>query len=256
MTRKKTVSLDRLSRYLNDYLSVADIPDDSMNGLQVEGAARISKAAFAVDACQASFRAAARAGAEILIVHHGLFWGKMEPIAGIMKKRLSTLFENGLSLYAVHLPLDCHPEVGNNTQLAALLGLINRGKFAAYKSTEIGVMAEPLEPLERRKLRRRIEQQLNAPADLLPFGPDRIRRIGIVSGGGDFAIGEAEQMGCDTLLTGETSHQVYHLAEERKLNVIFAGHYATETVGLKALAAHVSKRFAIECRFLAAPTGY
>ena len=256
MAPKKTVTLNRLTRYLNGYLSVPDIYDDSLNGLQIEGSYRISKAAFAVDACQASFRATARAGAEILIVHHGLFWGKPEPITGILKKRIATLFENGISLYAVHLPLDCHPEVGNNVQLAGLFDLAVRGKFAGYKGIEIGVLAEPPEPLDRAKLLQMIERKLNTPADLLPFGPGLIQRIGIVSGGGDFAVAEAGQCGCDTLITGETSHQVYHVAEERKINVIFAGHYATETVGLKALAAHISNRFSIECRFLAAPTGY
>ncbi len=251
-----SITRDRLIRYLDGYLAVLEIQDDSMNGLQIGGSPRISKAAFAVDACQESFRAAARVGAEILIVHHGLFWGKMEPITGMMKTRISTLFDNDISLYAVHLPLDCHDEVGNNVQLAGLFDLNLQGKFAVYKGTQIGVLAGPPKPLAREKLLRKIEQKLNTTAELLSFGPGTVKKIGLVSGGGDFAVAEARRNGCDTLITGETSHLVYHVAKEQRINVIFAGHYATETVGLKALAGHISNRFSIECRFLAAPTGY
>lgn len=256
MAKHNSVTRDRLTRYLDGYLDVPAIADDSVNGLQVEGSPRISRAAFAVDACQKSFRAAARVGAQILIVHHGLFWGKREAVTGIMKKRIATLFEHDISLYAVHLPLDCHAEVGNNVQLAALMGLTIRGKFADYKGTRIGVLAEPPKPLAREKLLRSIEQKLSTRAELWSFGAAVARRIGLVSGGGDFAVAEARRDGCDTLITGETSHQVYHIAKEERINVIFAGHYATETVGLKALAGHVTNRFGIDCRFLAAPTGY
>ena len=256
MAKQNSVTRDRLIRYLDSYLAVPVISDDSMNGLQIEGSARISRAAFAVDACQKSFQAAARVKAEILIVHHGLFWGKMEAITGIMKKRISSLFEKNTSLYAVHLPLDCHDEVGNNVQLAALFGLTRRGKFADYKGLQIGVLAEPPKPLAREKLLHNIEQKLNTKAELLSFGAATVKKIGLVSGGGDFAVAEAKRNGCDTFITGETSHQVYHVAKEERINVIFAGHYATETVGLKALAGHVSSRFGINCQFLAAPTGF
>lgn len=252
----KTVTRDRLVDYLDEYLLVGSIQDDSPNGLQVQGGAKVGKLAFAVDASAQTIGAAAKSRADMLIVHHGLFWKGHQQIVGSLHKRLSMLIKNDLSLYAVHLPLDCHPEVGNNVELARLFGLEAAGRFALYKGTEIGTVARCAVPMKREDLRETVEKALDSPADLLPFGPPRVRRVGIVSGEAGRFAEEAQRLGCDALVTGESSHSAYHLARDAGINVVYGGHYATETVGLRALERHLKKRFGISCKFIPAPTGY
>jgi len=191
----------------------------------------------------------------MLIVHHGLFWKGHQQIVGSLHKRVSRLIKNELSLYAAHLPLDCHPEVGNNVELVRMLGLVEAGRFAPYKGTEIGTMATTTSPLRREDLRAKVEKVLESPADLLPFGPPRVKRVGIVSGEAGRFAEEAQRIGCDALVTGESSHSAYHLARDAGINVVFGGHYATETVGLRALERQVIKEFGISCKFIPAPTG-
>jgi dinuclear metal center YbgI/SA1388 family protein len=256
MGSNQTVNRQTLVGYLDNYLKIGEIEDKSLNGLQVEGKRRISRAAFAVDACLQTIRAAARGGADILIVHHGLFWSRDELITGVMRHRIAALIENKMSLYAVHLPLDCHKEVGNNVQLARLLGFKIGDRFANYHGVKIGYLADITRSVSRGDLASLIEKKLNTRTDTLAFGPSKIKRVGIVSGGAaDFAA-EASDLGCQAFVTGETSHIAYHLAKEARINVIYAGHYATETVGVKALAGHLRHRFSLDCRFVAAPTGY
>jgi dinuclear metal center YbgI/SA1388 family protein len=256
MTKKKSISRKKLVSYLDTFLAVPSITDDAHNGLQVEGAPRISKAAFAVDACLQTVRLAARSRANILIVHHGLLWGgRNQPITGVMKDRISLLLSHRISLYASHLPLDYHDEVGNNVMLARLLDLNILGKYASYKGTDIGVLAGPKKDLKRTELVRKLEKALHTSAKILPFGPSAIKKAGIVSGDGAFAIADTKNRDADTLITGETEHIAYHFAKEAKLNMICAGHYATETVGVKALAAHLREKFLIDCEFISAPTG-
>ena len=252
----KTFDRSALVKYLDDYLNVAVIPDRSQNGLQVEGRSRVHRAAFAVDASLSTIRAAVRLGAQVLVVHHGLFWSGNERITGIMRKRVGALIENDVSLYAAHLPLDCHQEVGNNVELARLLGLELGERFADYHGVKIGYLARSASPITRPALSRAIEETLRCRVARLDAGPPRIRRIGIVSGGAaEFAV-EASELGCDALVTGETSHAAVDLAREAHINMFFAGHYASETVGVKALARHLRRRFGLDCRFVSAPTGY
>jgi dinuclear metal center YbgI/SA1388 family protein len=251
-----SVTRSRLVRYLDDYLRIASIPDKSLNGLQVEGRARIERAAFAVDASLETIRAAARAKADIFVVHHGLFWSRNERITGVMRRRIGALVESGLSLYAAHLPLDCHEEVGNNAEIARLLGLEIEERFGDYHGVLIGYTARAPKPVGRSALARSVEKALRCRVELLNFGPARVRRVGIVSGGAaEFAV-EAKALGCEAFVTGETSHSAYHAVKEAGINVIFAGHYASETVGVKALARHLERKFGLECRFLPAPTGF
>jgi dinuclear metal center YbgI/SA1388 family protein len=252
---KRTVTLSVLEDYLDRYLNVDGIPDRSLNGLQVEGARRVRRAAFAVDASLSAIRAAARADAEILVVHHGLFWERNERITGFMRKRIRALLENDISLYAAHLPLDCHPEVGNNVEIARLLGLEIGEKFADYHGVEIGYLTRAKTALTRLRLARSLGKALQCRVTRLDAGPSRIRRVGIVSGGAaEFAV-EAKERGCDALVTGETSHSAFHPAVEAGINVFFAGHYASETIGVKALARHLRDVFGIECGFIPTPTG-
>jgi dinuclear metal center YbgI/SA1388 family protein len=251
-----SVRRDDFVAHLDRYLRVADIPDSSPNGLQVQGADGIARVAFAVDASVKTIRAAAAARANILIVHHGLWWGGHEPIVGNMHARVAALIENEMSLYAAHLPLDCHGKVGNNVELARLLSLRVADTFGEYKGVVIGVVATATPSVRLDTFVEKIERKLTTSAGLLAFGPASIRRVAIVSGAGAGFVEAAARAKCDALLTGESSHAAYHPASEARINVIFAGHYATETVGLEALQRHVRKRFGLAGIFIPAPTGY
>lgn len=160
-----------------------------------------------------------------------------------------------VSLYAAHLPLDAHPEVGNNVSLARLLELEVVGPFGTYHGVTIGLEARPPEPVPAAELARRLQERLNSPVTLQAYGPPRVRRVGIVSGGGAELIRQAAEQGLDLFLTGERSHTFFHEAEERGLHVLYAGHYATETLGLQALGRHLSERFGLSTTFLHLPTG-
>jgi dinuclear metal center YbgI/SA1388 family protein len=246
---------DELVAYLNDYLQVQSIEDSSNNGLQVEGGGEVTRLAFAVDAGLAAFEGAQAAGAQMLIVHHGLFWSKPVIVTGIHRRRLGVLFDAGISLYAVHLPLDLHGEVGNNVTLARWLELKDVGPFGNYKGQPIGVKGRLPETLSLEQFTARVEEILGEPViRVWPFGSETVERVGIVSGGAGFLAEQAAAAGVDVYLTGEMSHNVYHGTRELALNVVYGGHYATETAGLKALAEHLAARFGLEFVFLDLPT--
>lgn len=250
-----TIARDALVSWLDEYLDVGSWRDKSLNGLQVEGAERVTTVATAVDAAEATFALAAEAGAEFLIVHHGLFWGSVEPVAGPLRKRLTALLDGGLSLYAAHLPLDAHPEVGNNAVLAELLELEEREPFGIWDGEPIGVRGRLHQAARREELAGRLEALLGARPEVLPFGPERIARIGVVSGDAASLVGEAANAGLEAFVTGETSHVAWHAAREHGINLFFAGHYATETVGVRALGERIEAVFGAEVVFLDAPTG-
>jgi dinuclear metal center YbgI/SA1388 family protein len=212
--------------------------------------------AFSVDASLQTIRAAVRARAQMMVVHHGLWWGDHEQIVGNMHARVSALIRADLSLYAAHLPLDCHPEVGNNVELARLLGLQALDWFGEYRGTKIGLIAQPAKELRRAALLATIEAELGGAPEVLAFGSERIRRVAILSGSGAMFSEEAGRAGCDTLITGESSHTAYHMAKETGVNLVFAGHYATETVGVRALGQRMKKLYPITTKFIPAPTGY
>lgn len=250
------MKLDELSTYLDDYLRVDDFDDVSQNGLQVEGPEEIAKVAFATDGCLASFEQAVTANAELLVVHHGLFWDKPLRLVGPHFRRVGTLLEGGCGLYAVHLPLDAHAEVGNNAEMARLLELRDKQPFGEYHGTQIGVAGRLEIPLDMPALIGRVVKALGTtPVRVLDHGPEKAHRIGCISGGAASMMGQAVDAGLDTYITGETSHAHFHEVEERGLNVIFAGHYATETLGVKALARHLEEQFGLETVFLEIPTG-
>jgi dinuclear metal center YbgI/SA1388 family protein len=253
---KPPVHRDELVAHLDRYLRVAEIPDSSPNGLQVQGRDRVRRVAYAVDASVETIAAAARARAGVLVVHHGLWWGRHEPIVGNMHRRVAALIESSLSLYAAHLPLDCHAEVGNNAEIARLLRLRVSSTFAAYQGVDVGLIATAPRPVRRDAFLAGIEQALGSKASLLPFGPATIRRVAVVTGNGAMFAEAAARAGCDVLVTGESAHAAVHPAKEARVNLIFAGHYATETVGLKALDRHVQRRFGLPGVFIPAPTGY
>lgn len=247
--------LTSLVAYLNDYLAVRDVPDykEAYNGLQMEGRAEIRRIAVAVDACKATIAQAIAGGADMMIVHHGLFWGAKAPVTGMYYQRLALLIKNDLALYSCHVPLDAHPEVGNNHVLARLLGLSVSGLWGEMEGVPMGVYADV--NITRDDLAARIRSVLQIEPHVIATGPSELKRIGIVTGAAGTWVEKAQARGIDTLLTGEGPHHTYFDAEERGLNLIFAGHYATETVGVKALAQHLQERFGLETFFIDHPTG-
>jgi dinuclear metal center YbgI/SA1388 family protein len=250
------MKLKKLTAYLDHTLSIKDFAaDSSMNGLQVEASSDIRRIATAVDVSDRSIRKAASWGADLLIVHHGLFWGEPVPITGVMAKRIELLLSKGVSLYAAHLPLDAHPDIGNNAQLAGLLGLERRERFGNYHGMIIGLCGVFTRPLAPAGIARKLKTGLGADSRIFTFGAERVRKLGIVSGAGASLVGDAAAAGCDTLLTGETSHSAYHPAREARLNLVCGGHYATETVGVRALGDLLTAEFGLPMKFIDIPTG-
>jgi dinuclear metal center YbgI/SA1388 family protein len=245
-----------LVHYLDEYLriaeEVADAPE-ALNGLQVGNSGEVTRLAAAVDLCEATVRLAAEQRADCLLVHHGLYWGGLRPLVGPAYSRVAGLLKGNIALYAAHLPLDRHPDVGNNTVLARMLGITVRGEFGSYHGAPIGVWGDYSG--KREDLTWAVTKVLGTAPRLFPFGPERVQRVGIVTGAGGSLIPQAAAAGLDTYITGEGQHWTFFDAEELHLNVLFAGHYATETVGVKALAEHLSKKFALPWVFLDHPTG-
>ncbi len=245
-----------LVAYLNDYLRVKEIHDRSQNGFQVEGPEEVTRVAFAVDGCQAVFDQAVAAGAQLLIVHHGLFWSEPVLLVGPLFRQARTLIEGGCGLYAVHLPLDLHPEVGNNAELMRLLRLKEPRAFGDYHGVDIGLGGTLDSPIPLDALVERLTQATGEPPlRVLAHGPENVLRVGCISGGAASMMDQVAEAGFDTFVTGETSHPYFHSAADYGLNVIYGGHYATETLGIKALARHVAEKFGLETNFLDIPTG-
>ncbi len=233
--------------------------DASNNGLQVIGKEEVKKVAFAVDACQATFAKAAGQGADFVFTHHGISWGGgIRFVTGYNAGRIGLLMRHGLSLYAMHLPLDGHPVIGNNAVLAGLLGIPNEGRdgFCFCNGLTIGCGGTLPQEKSADELAAFLDKELDTSCRVFDFAGRKIRRVAIVSGGGAFAIDEAVAKGYDCLLTGEIGHANYHYAEEQGLAVIAAGHYATETTGPRAVMTLVQKAFPqVECVFVDNPTG-
>ncbi len=251
------IRLPDLVGYLDEYLSVREIPDfpNAFNGLQVEGKEEVRRVMTAVDASAASVQEAVAWRANLLVVHHGLFWDGLQPIVGRFRRRIQPLLCEGISLYSVHLPLDVHPEVGNNARLARLLGLSPTDRFADYQGTPVGLVCETDIALD--DLLSQLEAALNTQVKSIPLGGERVHRLGILTGGGGSTptLTEAHRMAIDTLITGEGAHHTYLDAEELGINLLYAGHYATETLGVRALGEHLQRQFGLEHRFFDHPTG-
>jgi dinuclear metal center YbgI/SA1388 family protein len=249
------VRLDDLVRYCDDLLDVRNIRDapDAWNGLQVANAGEVSRIAAAVDLCAATVRMAAEQEADLLIVHHGLLWGGVRPLVGPQRVRVAGLLEHNLALYGSHLPLDCHPELGNAAILARELGVEVRGAFGSWREQPFGVWGEL--QVSRETLEDRLARVLGVSPKAMLFGPPAVRRIGIATGAGGSLIPQAAEAGLDSLVTGEGTHHTFFDAEELGLNVYYGGHYATETFGVKALAQHLSTKFGLPWVFLDHPTG-
>lgn len=249
--------LESLLQYVDEYLSVSDHPDYSvaLNGLQVGGPDEIEKIATAVDASEASIHAAAEVGADILIVHHGLFWGGLEPLTGRHFRRVSALIQRGLGLYACHLPLDSHFEIGNCALLGRALGLELEGRVGRYEGVDLGWWGRLPEPEGVGTLATRFEKVVGTAIHTIPGGPERVETVGVVTGGGGSFIADAASLGLDAFVTGEGSHHNHFDAVELGIHVLLGGHYATETFGVRALGDHLAEKFGLDVEFIDQPTG-
>jgi len=249
------ISLASVARHCDRLLRTDDFGDweGAVNGLQVENRGAITRVAAAVDASLATVKLAVAAKADLMIVHHGLFWSPSHPWTGKRHELLRLLLENNLAVYSSHLPLDAHPRLGNNAQLCAALGLKKLKPFFFEKCQFIGYKAEAR--LKREELAGRLKRALGGLPTLVPGGPILCRRIGVVTGGAGSELKKAARDGVDTFITGEGPHWTFALAEELGVNVFYGGHYATETFGVKALAAHLSRQFKVPWTFIDHPSG-
>ncbi|HEB55140.1 MAG TPA: Nif3-like dinuclear metal center hexameric protein [Gammaproteobacteria bacterium] len=245
------VQLTELVNYTDSLLATERFQDYCPNGLQIEGRAEIHKLVCGVTACQALIDAAVAAKADALLVHHGYFWkGEAAPISGIKMRRIKTLLEAGISLLAWHLPLDAHPQLGNNAQLGQRLGLLTEGRFPAQNETAVGLWGRLAEPQAGEIFADNIEAVLGRRP--LHFAPNKrlIKTIAWCSGGAQGYIEAAADAGMDAYLSGEVSEQTFHLAQERDIHFFAAGHHASERYGVQALAKHLARKFNFESEFI------
>jgi len=247
-------SLTEIVSHADAYLRIAEIGDwdNALNGLQIENSGRVTKIGAAVDVSTRVLSAAAKKDVDLLIVHHGLFWPGLQSITGALHRQLRIAFENDIALYSAHLPLDVHPKVGNNAQLTAALGLKSTEPFFEEKGTLIGLKSRSSQP--REVLMRKVRKVLGGPVKTFNFGPKETQSIGVITGGAGSEIYRVAQDKIDTFITGEAPHWAAVAAEELGINLLLGGHYATETFGVKALAAHLSKQFKLPWEFLDFPT--
>jgi dinuclear metal center YbgI/SA1388 family protein len=245
----------QLVDYCRDLLRVGEIQDwpNALNGLQIENSGAVKKIGAAVDASTRTIEAAIERGMSFLIVHHGLFWPGLQPIAGGRRRMLEHALKHDLALYSAHLPLDVHSVLGNNAQLASALGFENTEPFFEQKGQRVGLKIQA--EISRTELAARLEHSLGGPVKLFAAGPEQTRTIGLVTGGAGSEIYAVAGEGIDTFITGEAPHWSAIAAEELGINLLLGGHYATETFGVKALAAHLSDRFDLPWEFLDYPTG-
>jgi dinuclear metal center YbgI/SA1388 family protein len=248
-------SLEKIVAWSDGQLKTGSVQDweGACNGLQVENNGTVTRIAAAVDASLATVRLAIKAGADLMVVHHGLFWSKSHPWTGKRRELLRLLIENNLAVYSSHLPLDAHPRMGNNAELCRALGFKQLRPFFFEKGTYLGFQTTG--SISQGEIARRLERILGAAPRLLPGGPAVCRRIGVVTGGAGAELKLAAAEGVDTFITGEGPHWTYGLAEELDLNVFYGGHYATETFGVKALSAELSRKFRVPWVFIDHPTG-
>jgi dinuclear metal center YbgI/SA1388 family protein len=250
-----------IAEHLDRLLRTKEIPDypGAVNGLQLSSPADIERVATAVDFSSVTVREAARSHANMLIVHHGMFWGAPQPLIGPSYERLAALIDHRIAVYSSHLPLDLHPDLGNNVLLARELGLQPTGGFARFQSVDIGVSGQadvPTQALVERA--RTFATQWGGNAIATPFESDRRTRFwGVCTGAGadSNTIREATERGIDTLVVGEGPHHTAVQARDLGMVIVYAGHYATETLGVRALGEQLAARFGVKAAFLDAPTG-
>ena len=251
------VKIEKLVESANDWLNLSEIPDYSgaINGLQLENeSGKVSKIVSAVDACLPVIQGAIELGADLLVVHHGLFWNGSRPYTGNQFTKLKLAMDNNLAIYSAHIPLDVHPELGNNAQLAAALGWDSTETFFPWKGIQLGLKQKT--SINRDQLVTQVAAATGAKTLLCPGGPETVKTAGLITGGAGSEIFALAETGVDTFITGEGPHWSYTAAEELGMNIIYGGHYATETFGVKALSKKWCEEFSgIETEFFDHPTG-
>jgi dinuclear metal center YbgI/SA1388 family protein len=247
--------LAALVQCADEILRVREVDDysNALNGLQIENDGGVTKIGAAVDASARSFEAAIAEHIDFLIVHHGIFWPGLRPITGVRRELLRLALTNNLALYSAHIPLDVHPAFGNNALLLRALRIENATPFFPWKNTLLGYRADVA--LTREELVGRL-REVGLEAKAIAAGPDQIRSLGIITGGAGGELFDVARLGIDTFITGEAPHWAAVAAHDFKLNLIVAGHYATETFGVRALAEHLSAKFNLPHKFIDAPTGF
>ncbi len=245
------VELKELVKFMDSVFENDQVDDYSNNGLQVESCSEVRKIGFAVDACQEVFDKALDVGCDLVVVHHGISWkDSLKTITGLNASRIKHLLINNISLYAMHLPLDKHEYIGNNAQLCRLFGLRSLKRFS-----DVGFIGSFEYSKELMEFIKEIKEKLDAEVTALPFGPKEIKKIAVVSGGpGSPYFRELLNEDVDAFVVGEMRHGFYHFAKEMGINVIAPGHYATEKLGIQALAQKVKDQFDVEVGFIDVPT--
>ncbi len=247
--------LPELIQHADALLQTREVLDwaNAWNGLQVANSGRVVRIVAAVDGCEAVLAQAASVPSSLLVVHHGLFWSGVQPVVGPVYRKLKRAFEADLAVYSAHLPLDLHPRLGNNALLVKALGFKKCRPFFVEKGRPIGLRASVR--IRRSVLAERLARVLGNPPHLAAGGPEEIREVGVVTGGAGGEVARAAAEGVDTFITGEGPHHSFTAAEELGVNLFYGGHYATETFGVKALAAELSLRFRVPWEFIDHPTG-
>ncbi len=241
---------NELENYLNEFLAVKNFQDYCPNGLQVEGKTEIKKIVTGVSACVELFEKAIEKNADTIIVHHGLIWnGDPRLYKGGYKQRIKLLLENNINFFGYHLPLDAHSEVGNNFQIAKILGLKDIEPFVEYKGNKIGFKGK-LNNIKSDDFIKSIKEKINPNLIVFPFGPEKINTVGIVSGGAQREVTQAIPEAIDLYLTGEVSEYNLHIAKEEKIHFVSAGHHATEVFGIKSLSKHLQEKFNLDVEFV------
>ncbi len=240
------ISESNLVKNLNEYLHVDEIKDDTVNGIQVDAPGPIKKIAFAVDARRDVIGEALKLRANLLVTHHGMIWNGIKRVVGKNYSLLSMLIKNDMAIYTSHLPLDIHPEIGNNVMMARLLDAEITDTFMDYKGTEVVLMAELPKPKKVSDIARSISDSLDIEP-LVCFGDKSAEQIAIMTGKGGSALSQAYLEGADLLITGERTYMTYNESIDLEMPAIFAGHYATETSGIQRLMEKVEEEYDHEC---------
>lgn len=253
----KEISIYDINDYVSNLLNVSQFDDIAINGVQVACDTNITGIAFAVDACVDTIELAAKYKCQALITHHGIFWGKPQAIVGSHGLRVTALIRNGISLASYHIPLDASDVCGNNIMICKSLGLKDLQPFAKFKGSYVGYVGVSEDGLVIEDVLAKLEFDADKmPYTYFDFGKKSIRKIAVVSGGAGNDIYEAARIGADLFITGECSHELYHFAKETGMNALFAGHYFTETFGIKALSECIRKQFpSVNVIYFDVPTG-
>jgi dinuclear metal center YbgI/SA1388 family protein len=247
--------LDEIVAFLDEELRLGEVPDypGAVNGLQMQGEQEVRRVAAAVDASLPVVKKAVEAGMDLLVVHHGMFWKGARPVTGATYEKFKTAMEAGLAIYSAHIPLDVHPVLGNNARLSAALELQDTEPFFEWKGTRLGIRG--IFPGSLDQLTERVTEVLGSPPHVCAAGSDAAGTVGVISGGGGEFLTAVREAGIDTFLTGEGPHWSYTEAEELGLNVLYGGHYLTETSGVRALVDLLVEKYSLDGQFIDHPTG-